>query len=86
MITSAQYSVIQIIQRLAARLDASGALRLLDHPPADAVLDGPAGVHELALREDLAAGGAADATEADHRRRADRLEDGVVDLCHGKSL
>jgi len=79
--TDARVAARGLDQRVA-RLDAALLLRLLEHAPPDAVLDRAAGVQEFALGEELASRLAPHAAQADHRRVADRFEDGVLDLCH----
>src|SRR5206468_9158670 len=67
----------------AARLEESRALGVLDHLHRHAVLDRVAGVERFDLREDGAFDDASgDPIDADHRRAADGVEDGVADRIH----
>ena len=67
----------------AAGAQAAVALRGLDHPDRDAVLDRAAGVEDLELRHDLGLQAGADAGQPDERRVPDRVEDRLLDLGHG---
>ena len=66
----------------AAGLELAALLGLQDHLAAGAVLHRAAGVHELGLAEDGAAGRGRRPFELDQRRVADGLDDTVADL-HG---
>ena len=65
-----------------AGLQVAALLGLQDHLAAGAVLDRAAGVHELGLAENGAAGRGRRAFELDQRRVADGFDDAVADL-HG---
>ena len=56
----------------AARLQRAALLRILDDRQRRAVLDRAAGIHELGLAQDLAAGRLRGAAQPDQRRIADR--------------
>ena len=55
----------------------AGGLGLLDHPQGDAVLDRPAGIHELELRQELDARDRVHAVDADQRGVADQVQHGI---------
>ncbi len=63
----------------AAGLQQAAPLGVADDEERGAVLDRLAGVHELGLAQDLAAGGLAGAAQADQRRVADGVEDAGPD-------
>ena len=67
----------------AAGLERPALDRVLDDEQRGAVLDRLAGIHELGLSQNRAAGGRRGALELDQRRVADRFDDTVADL-HGK--
>ena len=64
----------------AAGLEVAALLGLQDHPFAGAVLHRLAGIHELGLAENGAAGRFGSALQLDERRVADRFDDVVVDV------
>ena len=63
----------------AAGLEIAALLGFQDHPFAGAVLDRLAGIHELGLAENGAAGRFGGVLQLDQRRVADRFDDVVVD-------
>ena len=62
------------------------ALGGLDEAHGDAVLDRPAGVEQLQLGHELRRQARPDPAQPDHRRLADGVEDGVLDLRAGVRL
>ncbi len=67
------------LEHQAARLQLAALLGFEDHPFAGAVLHRLAGIHELGLAEDGAAGRLGSPRQLDERRIADRFDDVVVD-------
>ncbi len=73
------------LQHQPAGLELAALLGLQDHPFAGAVLHRLAGIHELGLAENGAAGRLGGALELDQRRVADRFDDVFVDAHTGTS-
>ncbi len=63
-----------------AGLDLAALFGLQDHLARGAVLHRLAGIHELGLAQDGAAGGLRGTLERDQRRMTDGLDDSVADL------